>query len=55
MNCVNLLYFAYLRLRKSLPANTRLFYGVERETKMEKSKSAYNFEVGHIALTTIGN
>lgn len=55
MNCANLLYFAYLRPRESLPANIRLFYGVERETKMEKSKSAYNFEVGHIALTTIGN
>ena len=27
---------------ESLIVNTRLFYGVEQETKIEKSKYAYN-------------
>ena len=30
------LCFAYLRPRESLFANTRLFFGVEQETKTEK-------------------
>ena len=29
----NLLFFAYLRPKKSQSANTRLFFGVERETQ----------------------
>ena len=32
MSYKNLLYFAYLRPRESLRANTRLFFGVEWET-----------------------
>ena len=44
----NLSYFAYLRPKESLSANTRLFYGVYRETEAEKSKSGYKLKVPHI-------
>ena len=39
---VFLSYFAYLRPRKSLLANTRLFFGVYQETEAKKSKTDYN-------------
>ena len=39
-----------MRPKKSPPANTRLFFGVYRETLMEKSKSGYNLKVAHIVL-----
>ena len=35
---------------ESLPANIRLFFGVEQETIMEKSKSAYKLKVAHIVF-----
>ena len=50
MSYVNLLYFAYLRPKKSQLANTRLFFGVEWETSTGKSKTAYNLKVAHIVL-----
>jgi hypothetical protein len=34
----------------SQPANTRLFFRVEKETHTEKSKSAYNLKVAHIVF-----
>jgi len=34
--------------------NTRLFYGVEQETNIEKSKYAYKLKVGHIGLIPAG-
>ena len=42
------LFFAYLRPKESLCANTRLIYGVEQKTRTEKSKSGYNLKVAHI-------
>ena len=50
----NLLFFAYLRPTKSLSANTRLFFGVEWETKTEKSKSGYDLKVVHIVFISAG-
>ena len=50
MICTNRLYFAYLRPKEGLLANTRLFFGVYRETETEKSKSAYNLKVAHFVL-----
>ena len=50
MPCTNLLFFANLRPTESLPANTRLFFGVEQETEAEKSKSAFNLKVAHIVF-----
>ena len=38
----NLLFFAYLRPKKSRSANTRLFFGVEQKTKSEKSQVTEN-------------
>ena len=43
----SLLFFAYLRPKESLFANTRLFFGVYRETLTGKSKSGYNLKVVH--------
>ena len=42
-----LLFFEYLRPKESLSANTRLFFGVEQETKTEKSKSGYKLKAAH--------
>jgi len=39
-----------LRPKTTQLANTRLFFGVEQETKAEKSKSGYDSKVGHIGL-----
>lgn len=47
---VNISQFVYLRLSKSLLANIRLFFGVEQETKTEKSKFGYDLKVAHIVL-----
>ena len=44
----SLSYFAYLRPRKSLSENTRLFFGVESKTNREKSKYGYNLKPGSI-------
>ena len=44
----NLLFFAYLRPEESRSANTRLFFGVYKETKSEKSKNGYNLKVANI-------
>ena len=43
----NLSFSAYLRPKESLFANTRLFFGVYRETLTGKSKSGYNLKVAH--------
>ena len=40
----NILFFAYLRPKESLSANMRLFFGVYRETRAEKSESGYNLK-----------
>ena len=48
MSYINVLFSAYLRPRKSLSANTRLFFGVCQETRTEKSKSGYNLKVTDI-------
>ena len=37
MFCVCLLFLAYLRPKESLPANIRLFFGVEQKTQTKKS------------------
>ena len=44
----NLLFPAYLRPKESRSVNTRLFFGVYKETKTEKSESSYNLKVAHI-------
>jgi len=41
----NISYSAYLRPKTTQPANTRLFFGVYRETEREKSKTGYNLKV----------
>ena len=38
-----------MRPRKSKSANTRLFFGVEREIRVEKSEFAFNLKAAHIA------
>ena len=43
----SLSFFAYLRPKESLFANTRLFFGVYRETLTGKSESGYNLKVAH--------
>ena len=43
----SLLFFAYLRPKESQFANTRLFFGVYRETLTGKSESGYNLKVAH--------
>ena|GEM_PF-3235196 len=43
----SLLFFAYLRPKETQFANTRLFFGVYRETLTGKSKSGYNLKVAH--------
>ena len=47
MSYKNLLFSAYLRPKESPLANTRLFFGVEQETRTEKSKSGYNLKAAH--------
>lgn len=42
-----LLFFEYLRLKESLTANTRCFFGVEQKTETKKSKSGYKLKVAH--------
>ena len=49
MYCVNILFLANLRPKESRHANSRLFFGVEQETRTEKSKSAFNLKVACIA------
>ena len=41
----NLSFSAYLRPKTTQSANTRLFFGVEPETKTEKSESGYGLKV----------
>ena len=36
MSCIILSEFAKLRMKESLPANSRLFFGVEQKTQIEK-------------------
>ena len=43
----NLSFSAYLRPKETQFANTRLFFGVYRETLTGKSKSGYNLKVAH--------
>ena len=50
---INLLFFAYLRPKESLFANTRLFFGVYQQKETEKSKSGYNLKVAHIGLISV--
>ena len=45
-----LLYFAYLRPMKSPVANTRLFFGVYRETRRQKPESGYKLKVINIDI-----
>ena len=45
-----LLFFAYLRPMKSMSANTRLFFGVYKETEKEKPESGYKLKVARIAF-----
>ena len=53
MSYKNLLFSAYLRPKESPLANTRLFFGVEQETRTEKSKSDYNLKVAHfVSIST---
>ncbi len=47
-------YFAYLRPMKSMSANTRLFFGVYKETEKEKPESGYKLKVAHIAFLPTG-
>ena len=49
-----LLFFAYLRPMKSLSANTRLFFGVYKETEKEKPESGYKLKVARIAFLPTG-
>ena len=52
MSYKNLLFSAYLRPKESPLANTRLFFGVEQETRTEKSKSGYNLKVAHFVFVS---
>ena len=45
----NRLFSAYLRPTKSLLANTRLFFGVYRETRRETTESGYKLKAAHTA------
>ena len=45
-----LLFFAYLRPKKSPLANTRLFLGVYHEIESEKLKTGYKLKVASIAF-----
>jgi len=47
---INFSYSVYLYQKEMLFANTRLFFRVEQETKIEKTKYAYNLNVAHIGL-----
>ena len=49
----NLLFFAYLRPKESLSANTRLFFGVYRETGAEKTKTGYKLKVVYIGTSSL--
>ena len=43
----------YLRATEGLSANTRLFFGVEQETRAEKSESAYNLKVTCVVFISV--
>ena len=46
----NLSFSAYLRPKETQFANTRLFFGVYRETRAGKSKTGYNLKAARIAF-----